>query len=269
MTCIVAAMRGVLLAVLTAIVLATLAATVGRPIWNRLGSRWMTLTDDHGIRLRVITKPSELANLNRAILSFGVDPVALSSVSFYFNDGPPDESPPIDESWWGWASRHAGEDVYYSHVLLLVQSTQDRTVVLKPPVVNRRVAPTDSGVICTPLGLGGNGLLVRRFYIDLDEAEPIARYIDGSDERESAYFEMGRGSTEPILLVAKAARGRHKWRVQLPLVIDGEDIVLTADRDGQPFITVGPENVRTLGWLGSRWVEIGHDGATLEPGDAS
>lgn len=112
-------------------------------------------------------------------------------------------------------------------------------------LVHRTRTPVAGGVIGGPQGLGGNGLLVRRFYVDLDASTPTAKYFDGN-ERESALFSMKNRDTEVFLLVGAATRDRHEWTVSIPCTVDGVAVNLPVR--GDPLVTVGPEGVPLHYW---------------------
>ncbi len=158
-----------LLGIASALVLGVLA-WVFTPIRNWLEPLRLRATSDHGVRLRVFVDPDEMQGLDVEGL-IGLPAGYLPGVNFYFrSDSPPAEPPVPGESWWQWAKRLGGEDVFASHILLLLQSTQERAVAVGVPRVTRQLDRAPRGIVCGPDGQGGNGLLVRRFYINLDQA---------------------------------------------------------------------------------------------------
>ncbi len=110
-------------------------------------------------------------------------PTHLASQNFFLHLSKPPPGPKPGEEWWRWAEEHGGRDAYASHVLVILQATLDRTVLVRAPRVSRALS-TATGIVCGPEGQGGNGLLVRRYYIDLDDARPVARYMDQASKAE-------------------------------------------------------------------------------------
>lgn len=186
-----------------------------------------------------VCRPDDMAGLDVG-RHLGVAAKYLPGHNYFFAaDSPPGRPPAPSEEWWRWAKRHGGEDVHASHVLLLVQATQGRAITVGVPAVNRRVVAVPRGIVCGPWGQGGNGLLVRRYYIDLDQPDPVrARFIN-DHEVESPRFTLNKGETVAILAIAVASSGRHEWSLNLPMTVDGEDFELKADNHGRPFVTVG------------------------------
>lgn len=228
-----------LLGIASAIVLAVLG-WVFSPLRNRLDAPRLRLSGDHGVKLKVYVDPEDMAGLDLET-NLGIEARHLPGVNFFFPSEDPPARPPVQgkEQWWQWARRLGGEDVYASHVLLLLQATQDRAVTVGVPKVDRRVDPAPTGIVCGPEGQGGNGLLVRRFYIDLDEPDPVRpRFID-QDGVEGPRFTLSKGETVALVAIAVASRGRHEWTLRLPIAVDGEDFELVADKGGTPFVTVG------------------------------
>lgn len=249
--CYVPLVDGPLAAVASSVVIATVIGVLAwlfAPFRNKLETLRMRLTSDHGLKLEVLSRPDDLKELVPEDM-LGVSPDWLFGPSYYFSPAPPPEAPPdaLDE-WLEWAKRNGGEDVLHTHVMLRLQATKDRTVVMgapKPVVTHTTVT---SGAICSPAGLGGNGLLVRRFIVDLDDAHPRARFVDGVEERESAQFRMSKGDSEAVLLYAHSTIGRSEWWIEIPFLVDGVKVTLKADDHGRPFVTVGPQRVRRLMW---------------------
>jgi len=230
------------------------------PVRNMLERRRMTLTGDHGIALIVSSTRQELNGI-RPENMLDLNPAWLLGSTFYFaSENPPTEPPPVASmEGWEWGRRHGGEDLTFTHVLLRLQATQDRTIVVERPRVTRTVRPITSGIICGPEGVGGNGLDLRRFFIDLDADEPEVEYVDASsDERETAQFSMRKGDTEAFLVTAQALADRHEWYLEIPCLVDGQRVVLTAKNGKRPFVTVGRRGVQAYVWPHdeSRWVKM-------------
>ena len=236
----------------------TIAAVIWawRPIRNRLERSKPRVAIDHGIVWRVYRTPDEMTALSPEQL-LHTEPDYLVNENFYLSATAPPDDPKANEAMWQWARRHNGQDIFVSHVLLILQATQDRTVVLRPPAVDQQIFALKAGAVFGPEGLGGNGLLVRRFYVNLDAGRATAKYIDkSSNEPGSSLFKMVKGDSEAILVIAETHRDRHEWKLRLPLQVDGHEVTLTIDNDGEPFVTVGPAGLPRWMWVSDerRWM---------------
>ncbi|HEX3929609.1 MAG TPA: hypothetical protein VHW64_02810, partial [Nocardioides sp.] len=158
-------------------------------------------TGDHGIKLLVYATPDEMGGL-RPDEMLNVDPAWLADTDFYFSEGIPGPGPHEKQEWADWARGHGAEGVGWRHILVRIQATQDRTVlVMKPQVTVRPTAVTGGAVLCPAKEPGGNGLMVRQFDIDLDRRPPLVNYYpEGSSE--TAQFVMRRGDSEAFVVIA-------------------------------------------------------------------
>lgn len=243
----------VLVGVVVAAVLGVLA-WLARPMRDRLDTSKTMVRSTHGLKFHLIRDSAVLNNLPTTV-TLGLHPDWLDDVTFYFPGGPPAMDPPGTDlrKWPAWGRRQGGEDVYFTHALVIIQATQDRTVVLQTPKVIRRRAPVESGAICGRSGLGGNGLLVRRFWVDLNPDIPHVKYI-GEDEKESGLFTLKKGEAEGFLLIAEASKDRHEWTITIPCIVDGVAVELAFKEN--VLVTVGPEGVPRYAWVeGIGWVD--------------
>jgi hypothetical protein len=227
-----------LLGIASAVVVGILAWAF-TPLRNWLEPSRLRFTSDHGVKLSVYFDPDDMAGLD-VEKHLGMAAQHLPGLNYFFAaDRPPARPPAHGEEWWQWGKRHGGEDAYASHVLLLLQATQDRAITVSVPRVDRKADTAPRGIICGPEGQGGNGLLVRRYYIDLDQPDPVrARFIN-QDQVECPRFTLNKGETVAVLAIAVASSGRHEWRLSLPMTVDGQNFDLNADNHGRPFVTVG------------------------------
>lgn len=231
-----------LLGIASTVVLAVLA-WLFTPLRNWLEPVRLRFTRDHGVMLRVYRDPPDMEGLDVESL-IGTPARYLSGLNFYFEDREPPSSPPShDEEWWQWARRHGGEDVFVTHLLLLLQATQERALTVGVPRVERMLDRTPPGIVCGPSGQGGNGLLVRRFYINLDKPDPLRAQFFAADNTESARFALNKGETVALLVIAEVSSGKHSWCLKIPIDADGQRFYLTADNRGRPFVTVGGDGL--------------------------
>jgi hypothetical protein len=217
------------------------------PVRNRLEAKRMAVTRDHGIRLKTYGTPEEMHGLDPDQM-LGAQPYWLTDSDYYFSNGIPGEGPDSKAEWSEWARASGGEGAGWRHVLVRIQATQDRTVLVLPPTVNVKRTALVGGVILGPeKEPGGNGLRVRQFNIELDAEVPVARYLsEGS--AETPQFKMTKGDSEAFILIAHAIEGRHEWSVDIRLLVDGEEVSMRADDNGKPFVTVGCSGIKRLWW---------------------
>lgn len=115
---------------------------LGRPIRGRLDTSGVRVRNDHGLRATLVRDPTDLVALSPEV-SLGLRPEWLDGVTFYFLHGKPAADPPAGDLglWPAWGRAEGGEDVYFTHALVLNQATQDRSVVLRPPTIHRFASP--------------------------------------------------------------------------------------------------------------------------------
>lgn len=218
------------------------------PLRNRLERVRLKVTSDHGLALRTYPDADSMGGLSPEEL-LGAQASWLSDEDFYFRDGVPAEAPPRRQSHWSaWARRNGGEPVGWRHVLLHIQATQDHSVLLRKPIANVRRTEVAGGVVLSPFKeLGGNGLMVRQFRLELDEVRArVEYYPEGGPS--TPQFTMAKGSTEAFVVIAHAARGRYEWTLDIPALVDGVNFDLRVDDGGKPFISVGGEGVDAKWW---------------------
>jgi hypothetical protein len=137
--------------------------------WGSLRSRLdpviLRQTRDHGIKLLVYGTPDEMGGL-RPDEMLDVDPRWLADTDFYFASGIPGDGPQDKHEWADWARGQGAVGVGWRHILIRIQSTQDRTVLVMKPRVNVTRSDLFGGlVLCPAKEPGGNGLMVRQFDI--------------------------------------------------------------------------------------------------------
>jgi len=242
--------EGLFQSVVAGLVLAFLLgawALLWGPLRNRLQPVILRKTHDHGVKLLVYGTSEEMGGL-RPEEMLGVDVAWLADTDFFLPRGIPGPGPHTLGEWADWAHRHGAESVGWRHVLIRIQATQDRTVlVMKPRVSATHKAVTGGAVLCPAKEPGGNGLMVRQFHIDLDKRPPRVDYYAGNGPG-SPQFVMRRGDSEAFVVIAHATAGRYEWTLDIPVVVDGETFHLRADDHGRPFVLVGPDGQETMWW---------------------
>jgi hypothetical protein len=252
-------MTTVLLSVL-ATVLA--AIVIGALIWfftplrNRLETRRMALTGDHGLRVLTYPTTESMSGLDPDQM-LGLQPFWLTDSDYYIPRDAPPAGPATKSEWTPqWAQSVGGEPAGWRHILVRIQATQDRTILLLPPTVDVEQTPLSGGLIIGPeREPGGNGLMCRQFEVRLDPAGSTVTYHSDT-QGETPQFKMSRGDTEAFLVIASATNGRFEWVLDIPCLVDGEQVILRCDDHGQPFVTVGYEGLGRKWWMFSeqRWV---------------
>jgi hypothetical protein len=229
------------------------SATIGAALWffvpfrNRLERVRSRIANDHGVTLRTYPTTEAVGGLRPEDM-LGTQPSWLVDNDFYFRDGIPAGAPGDESEWAAWARKHGGEPVGWSHILIHVQATQDRTVLLRHPTANITRTNVAGGVVLSPFKeLGGNGLMVRQFNVALD-AEPVRVEYYPEGGHAIPQFTMTRGSTEAFLVIAHAVNGRYEWSLDIPVLVDGEEFTLRADDGGKPFVNVGAAGIKAKWW---------------------
>lgn len=218
-----------------------------RPLRNRIEPVILRRTGDHGIKLLTYGTPAEMGGL-RPKEMLHLDPSWLEDVDFYFPSGIPGEGPTSKNEWSDWARGHGGEGVGWRHILIRIQATQDRSVLVLMPQVNVSRKEVDGGLVLSPAKEpGGNGLLVRQFDIDLDATPPVVEYY-AEDSRETPQFVMRKGDSEAFVVIAHASHGRYEWTLDVPVLVDGETFHLRSDNHGHEFVTVGVGDTEGMWW---------------------
>lgn len=250
------AVTGTLQAVLGAVLAAIAVGTVVwifTPLRHRLETKRMVVTGDHGLRLLTYARPEEMSGLDPNQM-LGMEPFWLTDSDFYFPSGVPSDGPSGKSAWQDWARKRGGEGAGWRHILIRLQATQDRTVLVLPPRLNVAHAPVTGGVILGPeKEPGGNGLMCRQFEVILDSRSSTIRYF--GDDDETPQFKMSKGDSEAFLIIARAEEGRFEWTLDVPCLVDGQEVVLRADDSGAPFVTVGLDGIERLWWIfdEARW----------------
>lgn len=218
-----------------------------RPVRNKLDPVILRKTGDHGIKILTYGTPDEMGGL-RPDEMLNVKPSWLEDTDFYFADGIPGKGPQSKNEWGDWARGHGGEGVGWRHILIRIQATQDRTVLVLKPQVNVSRSEVAGGLVLSPAKeLGGNGLLVRQFDIDLDATPPLVEfYAQGSSE--TPQFVMREGDSEAFVVIVHASHERYEWTLDVPVIVDGETFYLRSDNHGDDFVTVGGSNLERVWW---------------------
>lgn len=219
-----------------------------RPFRNKLDRVRMTVTRDHGVTIRTYPNSDAMGGLSQKDL-LGAEAHWLADNDFYFRDGIPAQAPPEHRSQWAsWARDNGGEPAGWRHILIHVQATQDRSVLIRKPTVNVRRSDVIGGVVLSPTKeLGGNGLMVRQFHLELDhDPVRVEYYPEGGPQ--TPQFTMMKGTTEAFVVIAHAARGHFEWTLDIPVLVDGVEFILRADDAGSPFVSVGSADVAAKWW---------------------
>lgn len=219
------------------------------PLRHKISEYRLRQTGDHGVKVVVYSTADEMVQLPRPTMLW-VEPSWVADVDFYFANGIPAHSAPPRErqEWPDWARGQGGEVVGWQHIFVLLQATQDRAVVLRTLKVNSSTTPAAGGLVLSPVKqLGGNGLMVRQFAIELDARPPTVEFYP-EGEPQVPDFTLKRGDSVGFFLVVHARKGRHEWTLDLPMVIDGELFHERISNHGRPFVTVGHEDLEGMWW---------------------
>ncbi len=122
-----------------------------------------------------------------------------------------------------------------------LENDGDGTVIVDPPRFDRHRDAVEAGELSWVDGLGGGGVVMQRYDVDLDAGDPLVGTFvpPSSDPEASPSRYLVKGDVLRVQVVASAEYGSHRWRIELPLIIAGKEKVLTIDDRGSPFMTVG------------------------------
>lgn len=208
----------------------------------------------HGIVVHVETDPR---NMN-----LGYD--LLHAHAFVF---PPDvvpSDPPEDElAWRAWAHGQGAVDAYITRVVITMQATLERVVVVDAPRLVSKESPLREGLLRGPVGRGGNGGVIPRMWaFDLDSRNPRPTYTDPSGSSRPPEFALRKGDSERLDVICTATTtAEHHWHLIIPLLVDGQRIELTVKERRDGFVTVGGEGIEGTWWDDEReaWDPTAYD----------
>ncbi|MEU5320418.1 hypothetical protein AB0G67_27260 [Streptomyces sp. NPDC021056] len=167
----------------------------------------------------------------------------------------PNSSPPEHPTdWHAWARTLGGADANLTVLKITITSRELASVVVDTPKVRSEQLPLGDppkGVIATQQ-TGGAAIDPRRIQVDLDM--PYSMWVNPHGEPlEILSLNLSPGETEQFYLYASASVGRHKWHLELPILVDGKRQVIRIDDDGQPFMTYGTEGFENIFWQDGTW----------------
>lgn len=178
------------------------------------------------------------------------------------------EPPPVarDTCYDRYQWAHANDAIDVGSTLTRVSITPDEghAVVI---VGAKRVAvePDKSPATGHVATCGGKGASpVRHISIDLDKGEKA--YFDGTDDQpKDLHIPIESGKAEVIDIQAFTAERSWTYKVELSLVVDGEERTLVIDDNGRPFRTTAATNAKQYRWQNGAWAEVGPDIPAVQP----
>lgn len=173
-------------------------------------------------------------------------------------------SPPgSDEDFYALCSSAGGVPVGRSRFRISLEgASPDGTVLLTG--LRARILARDKLPECGfPVRRPSAGEVdVRHVHIDLDDAEPVARWSrTPGGTRKGINFALAKGEVEVLDIVATASRDLISWEVQLNYVANG--------KNGSAVVpvgtmqTAGVQPQRWYEWLPGCWSEVGADEGVL------
>ncbi|QQQ75458.1 hypothetical protein IOD16_30875 [Saccharothrix sp. 6-C] len=178
------------------------------------------------------------------------------------------EPPPVARDTcydrYQWAHANGAIDVGSTLTRVSITPDEGHTVVI---VGAKRVAiePDKSPNVGHVATCGGKGASpVRHISIDLDKGEKT--YFDGTDDQpKDLHIPIDSGKTEVIDIQAFTIERSWTYKVELTLVVDGEERTLVIDDNGKPFRTTAVTNAKQYRWQNGAWVEVGPEIPAVQP----
>lgn len=102
----------------------------------------------------------------------------------------------------------------------------------------------------------------RRIEINLEV--PCAQWVDvDSEPIEPLSLLLGPGETEQFHIFVEAQSGRHEWRLEIPVLVDGKRMTVPVrDTKQLDFVTCGPEGLEEYWWTDDGWIRNSSFGNT-------
>ncbi|CAN7585182.1 hypothetical protein LJR027_004110 [Terrabacter sp. LjRoot27] len=180
-----------------------------------------------------------------------------NAACFWVPDTGPLGAPPGTlAEWQKWVAGHGGYDSGTSTVLLTVVARSKVTVVISPPLVTatshplpagRYLARPTAGAEVHPLGFDISLMDAGQSWVTLSD-------IDGPRFAPLSWS-LSEGQVERFFLKVTPENGRlWRWRLQLPLIVDGRRILHDVDNDGEDFVVVGhPPDIDDQLYVETEW----------------
>ncbi|MEV5486905.1 hypothetical protein AB0L47_02600 [Streptomyces bobili] len=167
----------------------------------------------------------------------------------------PAHAPQHPTDWSMWAKGIGGADAAMTCLKITVTCREMVTVVVDPPKLRFEHLPLGEppkGVVVT-CRVGGAAVEPRRIQVDLGFG--TTRWVGADGEQmQSLSLALDKGETEQFYLFASASEGRHKWHLELPILVDGKREVIRIDDDGTPFVTYGTDGFTEYLRVDDEWI---------------
>jgi hypothetical protein len=142
--------------------------------------------------------------------------------------------------------RQAGAADYSTTYLELIaegRTLKDVVIVgIQGKIVSRE--PRANGALISCESAGATDVIA--FGLNLDEPEPVARFIEESGEfseprfGEDSAVTLTKGELIPFHVTARTMKSYVEWELEIEIIVDGKREEMVLDNDGEPFRTTAP-----------------------------
>lgn len=230
----------------------------GAAAWWRARGRSLAghVTRDPGVHAYIST--------DFQIVWSGAPPGWIAQNAYFPNGLPRDDMPSSRATWSEWVSRNGGMPMWSQTVTIHVVGRSPTTVILLTPVVEVIEWDDISTGVAAVWPAGGAAIHPKGFYADLDamgpDGRPVVQSIDASGDVSipaSQSFSLVTNGVERFDIQLTSGVPRiYKWRVQIPVLIDGRTEMLNPHPASDPYLQfAGPYMEKVYSWdeIGETW----------------
>jgi hypothetical protein len=235
---------------LTSLVSGAMLAAFLKPLHRRL----------ERLGRRIVSEPPIDVNVewDQAIVRAGY-PLPWITFKSFFPGELPDEPPTERYDWGHWTERNGGVELGETVLRVTVVPRTEVTVVMGTPVVRDDPYPLPDGVAAIWPAPGGAEINPRGYEINL-AAPGWTKFRDPATGEYRSYppaWKLSPGDVEQLdILVSADDSFMHEWTLELPIIVDGRRILVSAARDGQPFSTAGSQHSDAeRWWIDDSWIK--------------
>jgi len=144
------------------------------------------------------------------------------------------------------AGRQAGAADYSTTYLELIgegRTLKDVVIVgIQGKILSRE--PRASGPLISCESAGATDVIA--LGLNLDEPEPVARFIEDNGEFGEPWFgedsavTLTKGELIPFHVTARTMKSYVEWELEIEMIIDGKREEIVLDNEGEPFRTTAP-----------------------------
>lgn len=156
------------------------------------------------------------------------------------------ESPAWPSHFADWAYANGAADLGCTEVLVTLQATADTTLVVGRPLLKRESSETAPGCSWNYYPGRGGGLIeprILRIHLPSERDGSVLGYlVEGEEASRRFSLKMSKGDVEQVKVTAAADDALiHRWRLELPVMVNGRERSVSVDDSGAVFTTIGSQ----------------------------